>query len=518
MRIVFLLLALLWPCICEAESDISADDLLSRAVSLAAAGQLEESEQLLLEGQSAFAHDARFPVELAGIEWRKKQSVRAKAYLRQGLRLEPANTYANEFLGSLYLLDGNLYAALKYWNLVRRPVLSEVIFAPHPPLRPELLDRLSAVSAGQLLTVARLAQTERNLERLGIFSDPRFDLTPATNEEYRLTVRSQMLTQSLSGLAGRLLPLLRGLPYQQINLDWFNIERRAIRLTSLWRWDSDKRRIALEFRSPLAHGSYALWTDLRDEDWDLNRSGVAPVALGVRSAAVGGEVQMELNGGIQWSPGIRLSRHTFRNGRAQPWFANSTVWEVCNRFVLPSWLYPEQRVRIESSVTARTGRVFSRASSRLLGAEFDTAARWFPQERDDLYAVRARVRAGSFFGRLPVDEFYITAMERDNDLWLRGHAGTRDGRKGAAPMGTRFVLTQTELTRRLLRIPFLRIDAGPFVDTANIGGEAALGSHGWLYDAGAQAILTTLGGVRFSIIYGRDMRDGANVLYTAVSR
>ena len=69
--------------------------------------------------------------------------------------------------------------------------------------------------------------------------------------------------------------------------------------------------------------------------------------------------------------------------------------------------------------------MFSRASSRLLGAEFDTAARWFPQERDDLYAVRARVRAGSLFGRPPVDELYITAMERDNDLWLRGRTGGR---------------------------------------------------------------------------------------------
>jgi hypothetical protein len=109
-------------------------------------------------------------------------------------------------------------------------------------------------------------------------------------------------------------------------------------------------------------------------------------------------------------------------------------------------------------------------------------------------------------------------MERDNDLWLRGHPGTRDGRKGDAPMGTRFVLAQTDFTRRFLRVPFLRVDAGPFLDLANTGGEPGFGSRGWLYDTGAQAVLTSLGGFRFSVVYGRDLRDGKNVVYTAISR
>ena len=112
----------------------------------------------------------------------------------------------------------------------------------------------------------------------------------------------------------------------------------------------------------------------------------------------------------------------------------------------------------------------------------------------------------------------MTAMERDNDLWLRGHVGTQDGRKGAAPMGNRFVVAQTQIARRILRVPFLRVDAGPFIDTGNVGGVPALGSRGWLYDTGVQAILTTLGGFRLSVVYGYDIRGGTNVLYTTVSR
>lgn len=516
VRLILFLTALALARFCQAAPD--ADEMLKRAVSLAASGRLDEAETVLVSGASAFRNDARFTVELAGLAWRRKEPRHAKRYLRQAIGLDPSNAYANEFLGSLYLLDGNIYAALKYWNRVRLPALSDVVFAPEPPLRPELRERLPAVSAGQQLTVERLAQTERNLGRLRIFTDPRYELTPSQGNEYALVARAPVVSQPLSGWAGRVLPLLRGLPYQQINLDWINIDQRAMTLTSLWRWDADKRRIAVKYHAPLRQSSYALWTDLRDEDWDLNWSRALPGSFGIRSAEIGGEVEFELAKGWRWTPGVRLSRHTFQNIEAQNWFDNSTVWEVRNRFDLPRWQYPERRIQADSSFTLRSGRIFSRESSRLFGTELDASVRWLPQQRDDVYAVRAGVRAAALSGRLPMGALYMTAMERDNDVWLRGHAGTQHGRKGNAPMGTLFVTMQTEAMRRLLQVPFLRLDAGPFLDVGNIGGEAALGSRGWLYDTGAQAVLTTHGGFRFSLIYGHDIRGGTNVLYTAVSR
>jgi hypothetical protein len=518
VRTAILLLVLAWSHVGEATPNESADELLKRAIALATSGRLKDAEQLLIEGKSIYERDARFPIELAGVAWRKKESAGAKRYLRQGLRLDPAGAYANEFLGSLYLLDGNLYAALKYWNRIRRPMLSGVTFTPEPPLQPELRERLPAASAGQLLTGARLAQTERNLDRLHIFSDPRFELAPVSDNEYALTVRAPVMSQPLAGAAGHLLPLLRSIPYQALNFDWLNIKQRAISLTSLWRWDADKRRIAVQYRAPLMRGSYSVWTDLRDEEWNVARNGLALDGIGIRSAALGGEIEFELAQGSSWTPSVYLSRHTFRNGGSQDWLLNTTVWEVRNRFALPRWRYPERRVLVDSSVTLRTGRVFSRASSRLVGSEFDAGLRWLPQQRDDVYSVRARLRAGVLTGNLPVDELYTTAMERDNDLWLRGHVGTRHGRKGNAPMGTRFVVSQSDTSRRLLRMPFLRVDAGPFFDVANVGGPYGLSSRGWLYDTGVQATISTLGGFRFTVVYGRDLRVGNNVVYTAVSR
>ena len=105
VRTAILLLVLAWPHVGEAAPNESADELLKRSISLATSGRLEDAEQLLTEGKSVYERDARFPIELAGVAWRKKQSTRAKQYLRQGLRLDPAGAYAIEFLGSLYLLD-----------------------------------------------------------------------------------------------------------------------------------------------------------------------------------------------------------------------------------------------------------------------------------------------------------------------------------------------------------------------------------------------------------------------------
>jgi hypothetical protein len=126
---------------------------------------------------------------------------------------------------------------------------------------------------------------------------------------------------------------------------------------------------------------------------------------------------------------------------------------------------------------------------------------------------------GGVFGRVTLDEMYMLGMERDNELWLRGHVGTRAGRKGNAPQGSRYLLLNTEVKRELLRIPFLRFHAGPFLDLGTVRDRnGTLGSRGWLSDAGVQATLATAGGVRILAVYGRDLRDGRPAFYTAVAR
>ena len=108
-------------------------------------------------------------------------------------------------------------------------------------------------------------------------------------------------------------------------------------------------------------------------------------------------------------------------------------------------------------------------------------------------------------------------MERDNGLWLRGHVGTRGGRKGSAPLGTDYALLRTEFDRRVARARFLEFRLGPFFDAGRIGGAARrFAPDTWLFDAGAQLKLTVAGGLTWSFVYGRDLRGGRGVFYTSV--
>jgi hypothetical protein len=108
-------------------------------------------------------------------------------------------------------------------------------------------------------------------------------------------------------------------------------------------------------------------------------------------------------------------------------------------------------------------------------------------------------------------------MERDNDLWLRGHAGTREGKKGSAPLGVDYTLLQTGFDRTVARFRFLEVRAGPFLDAGRISGPSErFGSSGWLLDTGIAAKIVVAGGLSWSAVYGRDLRGGNGVFYTSV--
>jgi hypothetical protein len=127
------------------------------------------------------------------------------------------------------------------------------------------------------------------------------------------------------------------------------------------------------------------------------------------------------------------------------------------------------------------------------------------------------VRAGESFGDVPFDELFQLGIERDNDLWLRGTPGTTDGRKGAAPLGRRYFLTNWEMDKNVYGNGFFTVKIGPFVDNGAIADSSGLfGSQHWLWDTGAQCKIRVLGTMTVVLSYGRDLRGGRNVLYGTV--
>ena len=131
----------------------------------------------------------------------------------------------------------------------------------------------------------------------------------------------------------------------------------------------------------------------------------------------------------------------------------------------------------------------------------------------DDYEVDERIKVGKAYGTLPFDELWALGIGGDNDLWMRGHIATRDGRKGSAPLGTRYFLSNWELDKNIHDFGLFRVQAGPLLDTGTMHDAIpALGSQKWLWDVGAQVKALAFG-MGVSLSYGKDLRSGNNALY-----
>ena len=100
---------------------------------LAQLGRFDDAHRVFLAGYQIAPDDKRFPIELAGVAFKQKRNKTAAAWLRSALRIDPRDEYANDFLGTVYFLAGNLEAALEYWNKIDKPWVESV--QPDHPLR-----------------------------------------------------------------------------------------------------------------------------------------------------------------------------------------------------------------------------------------------------------------------------------------------------------------------------------------------------------------------------------------------
>jgi hypothetical protein len=506
-------------------------DLLS-GLALARLEKWDEARLAFEAGSRKSPRDSRFPVELAGIGYKQKNFRSAKNHLRDALSLNSQDAYSREFLATIYFLEGNLEAALKYWNPEDKPRLRSVAFSPSLQLNESLRNRALAFNAPQILTAEALLTTEGRLDALRIFSSRRIEVTPADSGNYDLTLhlveRNGWGDSNLEGA----ISLLSGLPYSTVYPEIYNLGHRAINFTSLARWDSERRRLSLALFMPL-YGKPGLrlriFADARNENWNLSQTFLGPGApltdLNMRREAAGAEVRSDVNGHWSWTAGAEIANRNFRNlstvnsSAARIFFTDSTSLSGWLGFERSLLRLPERRFTLGASAEARAGREFAKDLGPFATTRSSLHARWFPRSKGDDYEMNAQIRAGALAGKATLDELFQLGVERDNDLWLRGHAGTLDGRKGAAPLGRRYFLANWELDKNVYQNGFFTVKLGPFLDNGAIADSSAVfGSRRWLWDSGVQCKVRILGGVTAVFSYGRDLHGGKGVFYGTVLR
>jgi Tetratricopeptide repeat len=487
-----------------------------------------EAEDAFQAGFRMAPSDPRFPIELAGSAFRQKHYSQATQHLRQAIRLAPDDAYANNFLGTVYFLEGNLEAALKYWNRVSKPQVVEVREAPLPKISPALLDRAFAFSPAGTLQLRELQSTDARIRGLGIFPRFQFDLRAREDDKFDVLFRAQERNGFGSTKWEGLFLLLRGLPFSSVYPEYYNLHHDAINFVSQYRWDAQKRRIFAEISGPFERGAkcrYELAADLRGENWALLRSftGPAPLlgSLNLRREAVEFDLASHASGQLRWSAGGEISHRDFRSvvpGAALSPELLRKGYQLKQQARLDATLYrlPERRFTVEAEASSDAARLWSQPRASFEKLQGSAGWHWLPRAEGDDYETRQQFRAGKTFGSVPFDELFMLGLERDNNLPMRAHIGTRDGRKGSAPLGRNYVLTNWETDKNVYSNGVITVKAGPFVDTGTITDPLhALGSHEWLWDVGAQAKVRVFGsGVVFS--YGKDLRSGNNAFYVAL--
>ncbi len=511
-------------------SQLSADDKYDVGMAYAHLQQWPEARTALLSGQRQCPGQKRFPVELAGIAFQAKHYPEAASWLRRAVKLDPHDTYVLNFAATVYFLNGNLDAALKYWNLLQKPSIAALHFDPQLRVHRQLVDRSFAFAPASTLEHSQYGATETRLRNLGIF--PAFHISLNARSDGDFDAEFHAIEQNGFGNSRlqALVSTFGGAFYETIYPSYFNIGRSAINVESLFRWDTQKRRAWITLSGPLNNLPQWRWklvTDERNENWTIRDSFTGPApslgSVNLQRQTLSASIAGFPHGTIEWSTGAELSHRTYRNidyGSA----LNSTLvapgYQFKHLASIRGTMFdiPERRFSLTGSATSQFARLWStppRAYEKLQGS---ASAHWFPQASGDLYQVSQQLRAGHTFGRAPFDELFMLGVERDNDLWLRGLIGTRDGRKGSSPLGDSYVLSNSDFDRRLYSNGLFTLRAGPLLDIGKSWAPtASLSANRWLFSTGIEARLTVFGtGVVFT--WGRDLRTGSNAFYATLAR
>jgi tetratricopeptide (TPR) repeat protein len=426
-------------------------------------------------------------IGLASKAFREENLSEAQEHLTAALRVNPSDAYLNDFLGTVYFLQNNTEAALKYWNRAGKPAIDNIRI--DPPLRtdPVLLDRAFAFSRGSTLRLSDFEETQARLTALRVFSKYRMDLSPGENERFDLTLRAA----ERAGISPW--SWARGLPFQSIDPEFSNIAGKGINVGSILRWDRNKRRAFIFFETPLrgdptwglhlnVDGRDEIWTNVL-EDFRLRK---------VQAAA---EIRSIPSGRWSWTSGASISSRTFTNGLSGG--IELKYSGLIKRTVIRE---PADHLAVDSSFSIEAGKLFRSTPIHFAKFVTGTSLQW--------RSVTSQVRIGHDVGDVPFDERFTIGLDRDSELWMRAHPATVNGRKNALNTTRSFILTNSDFQRVLSNSGWFRLSSGPFLDA----GKSSI-SPGWMVDTGIELRFSILSSFEINLSYGKSLTDHNRTLF-----
>ena len=280
----------------------------------------QDAHAALLAGHRECPQQERFAVELAGVAFELKHYPEAAADgCAMRFAVNPHDEYANNFAGTVYLLMGNVNAALKYWNRVQKPYIAAIRFrsatacaAAHPG------PRFCVLSGGDVLSARDFETTQARLDALSIFATYNIVLNARSDEKFDADFHALSATVSAAAGCRHWFPCSAELRTRPSIPRTTTSAARLTNVESLLRWDRQKRRAWLSASTPLHNRPQwrgTLQLDARDENWDIRNSftGTAPVlgSFDLERQSATAFLTGIPSGRLQWSAGAELAHRSF---------------------------------------------------------------------------------------------------------------------------------------------------------------------------------------------------------------
>jgi hypothetical protein len=505
----------------------SADTYLYLGIAYGHMKEYEKAQEVLIQGSAHYPDDARFHNELAGVHLANNDVDTARSDLERALSVDPTNDYASDLLATIDMSQGEVQAALRFWNKSGRPVIDDIMHNYYLTFGSWVVRKAVAFHPAGVLRYGEWKTTESRLLETDNFTNVGIEIEPTrVPEQYNAVVRTTTKTNMISDVV---FGLFKGLPAATSYFDLWNIGNSGLNFNSSYRWDADRRRAEGRLKAPLPLGGLfqvEIGDAWRSERWDATSS----IRSEHQSKARFNYKANSLRLRVKHIPYYRFEiagGFEYRNRAASGSLPElGTDSRNTAKFTVETDLrFADDRYQNRLHLEGFAARPSVLGDMHFSGGITEFHNR-FTISKDTRTALDWSLRAATARGRLPFEDYFMLGMEVNPRFPLRGHAVADGGRYGSGPMGTDFLLANVDLERRLatvplfntFNIPFLTVKWEVFVDAAKTFDRNRIFKQGKLWvDAG--------GGLRFetpthslNLIMGRSLRDGTGILMGYVER
>ena len=385
--------------------------------------------------------------------------------------------------------------ALRLLNQTGQPQIVRILDNDSPTFSSGTKSSAVAFRSGVVLRLSEWKTTAARLKATKAFSTVALELDSSLEgKTYDAIVR----TSNKSNSAGAFMfGVLKGLPIKTSYLDIWNIAGSSIQWTSKYRWAATRRRAEGQLLIPVPSPGL-LFLELggvwRSEQWDIPSRGRSQYkSLGVRlNLKHIPDHRLELGAGLEY-----LSRAAGDTGKV---LVNARFRPVDGTF--------KSQIRVDSFLARASGTTVQLAN-RLVVSEDRSAF------------LDVSLQGGTTRGPLPIQDYFMLGLDGETVDPLRAHVAAHQGRYGRGPMGTAFVLVNSDIEHRLAVLPVSNnasIHGELFFDAAKVFDRNRIfEQRGWLFDVG-MAARVQLSDVDVVVLYGRNLSEGKGVLTAYIER